>query len=122
MLLRKLDTRFGYKTLWQLIKFNLVSFSITVLQLTLANLLPLIFDSVSAKLPPFLSPVFRPETLFKGPSPYSGGVLLLCYRLAPSPHIHYNSCSGTKLLVRRLSYDVSPAARVRRGAAVRVHP
>ena len=48
MLLRKLDTRFGYNTLWQLIKFNLVSFSITVLQLALANLLPRIFDGVSA--------------------------------------------------------------------------
>ena len=121
-LLKKLDARFGDSTLWQFIKFNLVSFSITVLQLALANLLPLIFDGVSAKLPPFLSPVFRPETLFEGPSPYSGGVFLICLHLAPSPHIHYNSCSGTKLLVRRLYYDVSPVARVRRGAAVCVHP
>ena len=69
-LLRKFDAQFGDSTLWQFIKFNLVSFSITVLQLALANLLPLIFDSVSAKLPPFLSPVFRPETLFEGPSLY----------------------------------------------------
>ena len=68
--LRKLDARFGDSTLWQFVKFNLVSFSITVVQLTLANLLPLIFDGVSAKLPPFLSPVFRPEALFDGPSPY----------------------------------------------------
>ena len=37
-LLRKLDTRFGDSTLWQFIKFNLVSFSITLLQLALANL------------------------------------------------------------------------------------
>ena len=69
-LLRKLDTRFGDSTLWQFIKFNLVSFSITLLQLGLANLLPLIFDRVTAKLPPVLRPVFRPETLFEGPSPY----------------------------------------------------
>ena len=68
--LRKLDTRFGDNTLWQFVKFNLVSFSITVVQLALANLLPLIFDGVSAKLPPFLNPVFRPEALFEGPSPY----------------------------------------------------
>ena len=95
MLLRKLDTRFGDNTLWQFIKFNLVSFSITVLQLALANLLPLIFDGVNAKLPPFLRPVFRPEILFEGPSPYSGGVLLLCLRLAPSSCMHYNGCTGT---------------------------
>ena len=69
-LLRKLDTRFGDSTLWQFIKFNLVSFSITLLQLALANLLPLIFDGVTAKLPPILRPVFRPDTLFEGPSPY----------------------------------------------------
>ncbi len=69
-LLRKLDTRFGDSTLWQFIKFNLVSFSITLLQLALANLLPLIFDGVAAKLPPVLRPVFRPDILFEGPSPY----------------------------------------------------
>ena len=69
-LLKKLDTRFGDNTLWQFIKFNLVSFSITLLQLALANLLPLIFDSVAAKLPPFLRQVFRPDTLFEGTSPY----------------------------------------------------
>ncbi len=68
--MRKLDTRFGDNTLWQFIKFNLVSFSITLLQLALANLLPLLFDGVRAKLPPVLRPVFRPETLFEGPSPY----------------------------------------------------
>ena len=39
-LLRKLDTRFGD------------------------------FDGVAAKLPPVLRPVFRPDTLFEGPSPY----------------------------------------------------
>ena len=68
--LKKLETRFGDNTLWQFIKFNLVSFSITVVQLVLANLLPLIFDGVTAKLPPFLRPVFQPEMLFEGPSPY----------------------------------------------------
>ena len=69
-LLRKLDARWGDNTLWQFIKFNLVSFSITALQLALANLLPLLFDGVTAALPPFLRPVFRPEALFEGPSPY----------------------------------------------------
>ena len=69
-LLKKIDRRFGDSTLWQFVKFNLVSFSITLLQLGLANLLPLIFDGVTAKLPPVLRPFFRPETLFEGPSPY----------------------------------------------------
>ena len=68
--LKKLETRFGDNTLWQFIKFNLVSFSIPVVQLALANLLPLVFDGVTAKLPPFLRPVFQPEMLFEGPSPY----------------------------------------------------
>ena len=45
-LLKKIDTRFGDSTIWQFVKFNLVSFSITLLQLALANLLPLIFDGV----------------------------------------------------------------------------
>ncbi|MBR0160656.1 MAG: hypothetical protein IJQ02_05160 [Oscillospiraceae bacterium] len=68
--LKKIDSRFGDSTLWQLIKFNLVSFSITLLQLALANLLPLIFDGLTAKLPPIMRPVFRPDTLFEGSSPY----------------------------------------------------
>ena len=60
-LLKKLDARFGDAALWQFIKFNLVSTGITLLQLALANLLPLVFDGVTAKLPPLLRPVFRPE-------------------------------------------------------------
>ena len=68
--LKKIDTRFGDSALWQFVKFNLVSFSITLLQLALANLLPLIFDGVTAKLPPVIRPVFQPDTLFNGPSPY----------------------------------------------------
>ena len=70
-LLKKIDTRFGDNTIWQFVKFNLVSFSITLLQLALANLLPLIFDGVTAKLPPVIRPVFQPDTLFNGPSPYA---------------------------------------------------
>ena len=68
--LKKIDRRFGDSTLWQFVKFNLVSFSITLLQLALANLMPLVFDGVAAKLPPALRPVFRPDTLFERPSPY----------------------------------------------------
>ena len=61
---KKIDDRFGDSTLWQFIKFNLVSFSITLLQLALANLLPLIFDSVTTVLPSVMRPIFQPETLF----------------------------------------------------------
>ena len=63
---RKLDEKFGNNAVWQFVKFNLVSLSITVVQLLLANLLPLIFDSVTAKLPPFLQGIFNPEVLFDG--------------------------------------------------------
>ena len=68
--MKTIDDRFGDSTIWQFVKFNLVSFSITLLQLALANLLPLIFDGVTAKLPPVIRPVFQPDTLFNGPSPY----------------------------------------------------
>ena len=68
--LKGFDTRHRDNTLWQLVKFNLVSLSITVLQLLLANLLPFLFDGVTGKLPPLLRPVFDPAVLFEGPSPY----------------------------------------------------
>lgn len=67
---KRLDERYGDRALWQFIKFNLVSLSITLLQLLLANLLPLLFDGVSAKLPTLLRPVFDPERLFEGESIY----------------------------------------------------
>ena len=47
-----------------------MSFSITAVQLILANLLPLIFDPVTMKLPPFLRGIFNPEVLFEGESKY----------------------------------------------------
>ena len=68
--LKKLDARYADRALWQFIKFNLVSTSITLVQLLLANLLPLLFDGVTAKLPPLLRPVFDPGVLFEGPSRY----------------------------------------------------
>lgn len=44
---KKLDLRFGDKAWWQFVKFNLVSFSITLVQLLLANVLPLFFDGLT---------------------------------------------------------------------------
>ena len=68
--LKKLDERFGDSGWWQFVKFSLLSQTITLLQLLLANLLPFLFDGVTAKLPPFLQSVFDPAVLFDGPSKY----------------------------------------------------
>ena len=56
--------------LWQLVKFNLVSTGVTAVQLALANLLPLVFDGVTAPLPGFLRGIFDPAALFDGPTAY----------------------------------------------------
>ena len=82
-LLKKIDDRFGDSIIWQFVKFNLVSFSITLLQLALANLLPLIFDGVTVKLPPVLRPVFQPATLFNGPSLYVIDGVVTCGYVLP---------------------------------------
>ncbi|MBP5280575.1 MAG: hypothetical protein J6Z03_08830 [Erysipelotrichaceae bacterium] len=64
------DDKNSNNAIWQFVKFNLVSWSISILQLLLANLLPYIFDSVTAKLPPFLRPIFDAKVLFEGESKY----------------------------------------------------
>ncbi len=69
-IVKRLDARFGDSAVWQFIKFNLVSTSITLVQLALANLLPLVFDGVTSPLPALLRPVFDPKQLFDRPSPY----------------------------------------------------
>lgn len=63
---KKLDERFGENSLWQLIKFNIVGFSITFIQLLLANILPYFFDSFTLQLPSFLRNIFDPDSLFHG--------------------------------------------------------
>lgn len=68
--LKKFDARYGNKGLWQFVKFTLLSQTITLLQLLLANLLPFVFDGLTAKLPAFLQPVFDPARLFEGHSRY----------------------------------------------------
>lgn len=52
------------KTLWQILKFLVVSGLVTIIQLVLANVLPLIFDGVTATLPGFLQGIFAPNTIF----------------------------------------------------------
>ena len=68
--IKDFDNRHVDSAIWQFIKFNLVSMSITAVQLLLANLLPLVFDSVTTKLPGFLQPIFNPDVLFEGESRY----------------------------------------------------
>ena len=46
------------QSLKEFIKFNIVSFSVTLLQLLLANLLPYVFDSCLVKVPTFLNNIF----------------------------------------------------------------
>lgn len=67
---KKWDEHYQDNSLWQFVKFNLVSISISLLQLLLANILPLFFNSVSAPLPGFLRGIFDPAVLFDGPSRY----------------------------------------------------
>ncbi len=52
------------KTIWQLVKFLVVSGLVTIIQLVLANVLPLIFDGVTATLPAFLQGIFAPNVIF----------------------------------------------------------
>lgn len=68
--IKDFDNKHADSAVWQFIKFNLVSMSITAVQLLLANLLPLVFDSVTTKLPGFLQPIFNPDVLFEGESRY----------------------------------------------------
>ncbi len=46
------------QSLKEFIKFNIVSFSVTLLQLLLANLLPYLFDDCLIKIPTFLNKIF----------------------------------------------------------------
>ena len=68
--IEKLDEKYGDHALWQFVKFNLVSFSIFLLQVVLAYALPFIFDSIVTPLPEFLGKFFDPNVLFDGESKY----------------------------------------------------
>lgn len=52
------------KTVWQLVKFLVVSGLVTIIQLVLANVLPFIFDSLTTTLPAFLQGIFDPNVIF----------------------------------------------------------
>lgn len=57
------------KTIWQIVKFLVVSGLVTIIQLVLANVLPLIFDGVTATLPTFLQGIFDPNLIFDPATP-----------------------------------------------------
>lgn len=54
------------KTLWQLIKFLVVSGLVTIIQLALAALLPLVCDQIHTLLPEFLRGIFTPTMFSTG--------------------------------------------------------
>ena len=69
-IIKNLNEKYKDNTVWQFIKFNLVGFSISLVQLILANILPLIFDNLLIPLPVFLRGIFNPDVLFEGGSIY----------------------------------------------------
>lgn len=54
------------KTLWQLVKFLAVSGLVTIIQLALAALLPLVCDQIHTLLPEFLRGIFTPTMFSTG--------------------------------------------------------
>ena len=54
------------KTLWQLVKFLVVSGWVTIIQLALAALLPLVCDQIHTLLPEFLRGIFTPTMFSTG--------------------------------------------------------
>ena len=67
---QKLESRYGDRSLWQFVKFNIVSSTVSILQLLLANILPYFFDPLKAKLPYFLHSIFDAEVMFDSKSQY----------------------------------------------------
>ena len=57
------------KTLWQLVKFLVVSGLVTIIQLALAALLPLVCDQIHTLLPEFLRGIFTPTMFTAGIRP-----------------------------------------------------
>ena len=73
------------KTLWQLVKFLVVSGLVTIIQLALAALLPLVCDQIHTLLPEFLRGIFTPTMFSTGSAEASkyviDGVVTWCYVL-----------------------------------------
>ena len=63
------------KTLWQLVKFLVVSGLVTIIQLALAALLPLVCDQIHTLLPEFLRGIFTPTMFTTGSKALLLGVM-----------------------------------------------
>ncbi len=61
------------KTVWQLVKFIVVSGLVTIIQLVLANVLPFVFDGLRTEIPGFLQGIFAPNTIFDA-SVFTGSI------------------------------------------------
>ncbi len=68
--IRSFNEKYADNAFWQFVKFNLVSLSVSLIQLILANILPLVFNGVVRPLPKCLHGIFDPDVLFEGPSEY----------------------------------------------------
>jgi hypothetical protein len=68
--IRSFNEKYADNAIWQFVKFNLVSLSVSLIQLILANILPLVFNGVVRPLPKCLHGIFDPDVLFEGPSEY----------------------------------------------------
>ncbi len=58
----------GIKTLWQALKFVVISCLVTIIQLALVNLLYFLMKGWTEPLPPFLSAIFSEQTIGMGHS------------------------------------------------------
>lgn len=60
----KVEGRPGLLTVWQVVKFSLISIVVALIQTVLQYVLPLIFDNVTAVLPSWLAWIFNTDSLF----------------------------------------------------------
>lgn len=56
--IKDFDRKHSDSSLWQFVKFNLASFTVSLLQLFLANIMPFMFESFNAKLPLSINSIF----------------------------------------------------------------
>ena len=68
--IKNLNEKYKDSTIWQFIKFNMLDFSISLVQIILANILPFLFDELLIPLPIFLRGIFNPDVLIEGGSIY----------------------------------------------------
>ena len=81
-ILNSLDEKYAQNSIWQFIKFNLTGFTISFVQLLLANVLPLLFDSYTVKVPGFINSIFGTDHISSIDSKYViDGVLTWGYLL-----------------------------------------